>query len=291
MVLQPEVMIWRKRKRLQRGCAQVLLKAGFPAGWETGFQETWRNSAGRRHSDPLTRALEWKHVEQGEQKHRANTSKQVCPSYGHHRRAGAQESQGKPGERNQSGQPPLSLQGPWGPGRKRVVWIEPGRRSTGFPGKCLEEVHRWARHVESHVERPLWKSLHSLRGWQIHLGVSKLLRLRENVEDCGSRASMPPISHFPQPNMSARLQDHWSAALDELTITLLPGRPCLKHTPSQHCSHLQPQSDCMSASVLTTTLQTWKGTLIQLALSWEWYIGTQSCHMSPYTHRHTHNVN
>ena len=30
--LQPEVMILEKEKRLQRGCAQVLLKAGFPAG-------------------------------------------------------------------------------------------------------------------------------------------------------------------------------------------------------------------------------------------------------------------
>lgn len=30
--LQPEVVILEKEKRLQRGCAQVLLKAGFPAG-------------------------------------------------------------------------------------------------------------------------------------------------------------------------------------------------------------------------------------------------------------------
>ena len=71
-----------------------------------GFQETRRNGAGKRHSDPLTRALNGNmraREEFGSTEHAL--SKQVCPSYGHHRRAGAQESQGKPGEIDQSGQP------------------------------------------------------------------------------------------------------------------------------------------------------------------------------------------
>lgn len=146
--LLPEVMILEKEKRLQRGCAQVLFKAGSPAGWEMGFQETRRNGAGRRHSDPLTRALNGNmrvREEFGSTEHAL--SRQVCPSYGHHRRAGAQESQGKPGEIDQSGQPsqPPEALGP----RQEVsckggigAWEEIHRVSWGH---CLEEVHRRAR--------------------------------------------------------------------------------------------------------------------------------------------------
>lgn len=113
-----------------------------------GFQETRRNGAGRRHSDPLTRALNGNmrvREEFGSTEHAL--SRQVCPSYGHHRRAGAQESQGKPGEIDQSGQPsqPPEALGP----RQEVsckggigAWEEIHRVSWGH---CLEEVHRRAR--------------------------------------------------------------------------------------------------------------------------------------------------
>lgn len=37
--LQPEVVILEKEKRLQRGCAQVLLKAGFQQDEKWGFRK------------------------------------------------------------------------------------------------------------------------------------------------------------------------------------------------------------------------------------------------------------
>ena len=94
---------------------------------ERCWQETLR---------PAHKGFKWKHE-----------SRQVCPSYGHHRRAGAQESQGKPGEIDQSGQPsqPPEALGP----RQEVsckggigAWEEIHRVSWGH---CLEEVHRRAR--------------------------------------------------------------------------------------------------------------------------------------------------
>lgn len=131
-------MILEKEKRLQRGCAQVLLRLASQQDEKAGFQETRRNSAAGPQT--LHKGFKWKH-EQGrnleaQSKHSANK----CPSYGHHRRAGAQESQGSQGKETSLASP-LSLQGPWGPGRE-----------VGLQGGigAWEEIHRvpWGRCLE-----------------------------------------------------------------------------------------------------------------------------------------------
>lgn len=122
---------------------------------ERCWQETLR---------PTHKGFKWKYESKGGiWKSRACTE-QVCPSHGHHRRAGAQESQGKPGERDQSGQP---SQPPGALGSRQEVsckgeigvWEEIHRVPCGgLPGRGSQMTQT----ERSCKRRPLWKSLHSL---------------------------------------------------------------------------------------------------------------------------------
>ena len=126
------------------------------------------------------------------------------------------------------------------------------------------------------------------------LGVSKLLRLRENVEDCGS----------VEPQCPQYLIFLWGAKYvcvsagplicspDELTITLPPGH--LLHVSNTHPHSTAPPATpiwfaCLFP-VLTTTLQMAERVPYSASLPCpgngrQW---TQSCHMSLATHTHTH---
>lgn len=93
--------------------------------------------------------------------------KQVCPRYGHPRRARAPESQGKPGEGDQSGQPsqpPGALE----PRQEMSRSTEAGAREEiaglhrGLPGRGS----RMSQRGRQCKRRPLWKILHSPQGWQ-----------------------------------------------------------------------------------------------------------------------------
>lgn len=173
-------------------------------GKERCWQETLR---------PTHKGFKWKYESKGGiWKSRACTG-QVCPSYGHHRRAGAQKSQGKPGEIDQSGQP---SQPPGALGSRQEVSCKGG---IGV----WEEIHRvpWGgaawkrftdepdREVVQEEATTVEESAQALRMENSKaLGVSKRLRLTENVEDCGSVEPQCPQYLISLLGGQTCLQDH-----------------------------------------------------------------------------------
>ena len=226
---------WRKR----RGCREAVLKSfsrlassrmrnGVSGnGKERCWQETLR---------PTHKGFKWKYESKGGiWKSRACTG-QACPSYGHHRRAGAQKSQGKPGEIDQSGQPSqppgalgsrqeVSCKGgigvweeihrvPWGGAAWKRFTDEPDREVVQEEATTVEESAQALRMANSKA-----------------LGVSKRLRLTENVEDCGSVEPQCPQYLISLLGGQTCLQDHWSAAL------MSSPSPCCQDTSSRPRTH------------------------------------------------------
>lgn len=176
-----------KEKRLQRGCAQVRSRLASQQDEKRGSRKH-EGTALAGDTQTHHKGFKWKHESKEEFGSGATLSANKCvPAMDTTEGQGLRitgEARGKKPVWPASSQPPGAL------GPRQEVSCKRWDRSLGGDPQGSPWGAAWKRFTdepdrESCKRRPLWKSLHSLRGWQIHLGVSKLLRLRENVEDCG----------------------------------------------------------------------------------------------------------